>query len=174
MIKTIPLVFCMLFLSLPASADNSVHDTQAFVYYSIPLGGSTAEDKAHKFGFRMDQSWIEPDQVIDMNRIMSRSAMLDFRMTSNAQPRLELHGVDYLARYMVNKADEGEAAAGAATTEEAEPAATGTTQEAPAQAEAEQTEEEETLTSGIMDSLSEVPLGIFIGLGVLGAIAAGG
>lgn len=173
MVKYYPLIICMIFNITHANAAELVHDTQAFVYYKIPIGGSTPEDRAHQYGFRMDHSWIEQDQVIDMNQLMSRNAVMDFRMSSREQPKFEIQGVDYLQKYRVNKADAGSSeAADAAVSGEAQ------AEEAPQTAEAEtapsgQAEAETGITDGVMDSLSEIPIGMYVGMGILAAILAG-
>jgi len=164
-----------MFFNIPhANAADLVHDTQAFLYYKIPIGGSTPGDRAHQYGFRMDQSWIEQDQAIDMNQLMSRKAVMDFRMSSREQTKFEIHGVDYLQKYLISKADAGSSeAADAAVAGEAQ------AEEAPNTAEAktppvEQAEAEKGFTDELTDSLSEIPVGFYIGVGILGAILAGG
>ena len=176
MVRYIPLMLCMILTFTNVPAADPVYDTQTILYYRISFGGSTPKDSAHQFGLRLDQSWIDQDRAIDMNVVMSRNAMMDFRMSSAEPARLEIHGVDYLQKYYASRADAGSSeAADTAVTEETpvEPAATETAGDQGEQT-AEQAEDEPGLTDGIVDSLADVPLGIYIGLGILGAIAAGG
>ncbi len=178
MYKSIMIVIiAMLAIGTSVQAEQQVHDTQAFIYYKIPFGGGAKPERQHQYGFRFDHSYIDQDKGVDLNQLMRKPAALDFNMSANSQPKLEIHGVDYLAAYLANRAD-AKASEGAEVTDEtateAEATEAATSEAETETVSAEPAEEEDTLTSGVMDSLSDVPVGIFIGIAILGAIAAGG
>lgn len=180
MVRLLPVVLFLIFGLSTTSAEEVVHDSHAFVYYKIPFGGGNASERTHQFGLRMDHGWVDQDQGIDLNQVMSRNAALDFKMSVGKQPRLEIHGIDYWQTYVANRADAGpdEAVDAVAESEQAESAQT----EPPeANTEAEvateaATEQEQTSGESILDTLAEsgIPGGVFIGIAILAGIAAGG
>ncbi len=175
MIKYLPVFLFTLLNFTSAVAEDLAHDTQAFIYYKIPIGGSSANDRAHEYGFRMDQSWIDRDQPVDMNSLMKRNAMMDFRMSSREAAKFEIHGVDYLQKYLASRADEAASeGAEAGMMEEAAAEAPAAESAEPAPAPVETAEAEKGFGDEMMDSLTDIPLGIYIGIAIVGAMVAGG
>ena len=182
MLRYIPVMICMVFNSLIVNAADLVPDTQAFLYYKIPFDGATPEDRAHQYGIRMDRSHIERDKAIDMKQLMTRNAVMDFKMSSQSPAKFEVHGVDYLPRYRILKAD-----AGASDSGEEAVVAEDMVTEGEAQAESmEEAAEEETVATGEeaaqqteeaappeKGALDEIPAGVLIGVAALAAILAG-
>lgn len=163
------LIACTMMLTVisGAQAMEPVNDRQLMLYYEVPFGNSSRAGDNHSFGLRLDQTRHAPGDVITLDKLKDKTAVLDFRAGRKGVESFRIHGIDYANELFVARAatEEGAEDSGAAeTTVEDEGAAADTT---------EPVEKEEK--TGFAKTLSEVPLGVVIGgLLFIGILAGAG
>ena len=81
-------------------------EPQAMVYYQIPLGARPAES-AHRFGFRVDEMFLDSNQPADFSRLLGRPAALEFEMDSGGIRTLSVAGYDYMQRFRASRQNDG-------------------------------------------------------------------
>lgn len=150
-----------------AQAIEPVNEHQLMLYYEVPFGSNSRAGDNHSFGLRLDQTSHAPREVVTLDHLKDKTAVLDFRAGQRGVESFKVHGVDYANRLFVARAatEEGAEDTGAAeTTAEDEGAAADTTE--PVEKE-EKTEFEK--------KLAEVPIGVVIGgLLFIGILAGAG
>lgn len=181
----------LLFMSVATNvmAVEPVDEQQIMFYYHIPLGADKQHSK-HEFGLRLDQTSHDPRDVVQLNALEIKPAAMDFRMGYDGVQSFEVRGVDY-AKYLIARAAEGEEApvepatetpaetapVEAAPAEAATPPAEGEATTEPAAAETAATAEVPKEEQGpIAKTISELPVGFFLGaaVGLLILVGAGG
>jgi len=163
------LIACTMMLTVISGtqAIEPVNDRQFMLYYEVPFGGNSSAGDNHSFGLRLDQTSHAPRDVVTLDQLKDKQAVLDFRAGRKGVESVRIHGVEYVNELFVARAatEEGTDDTGAA--------------EAPAEGEeavadtAEPVEEEEK--TEFEKKLAEVPLGVVIGgLLFIGILAGGG
>ena len=88
-----------------ALAVEPVTEQQVMLYYSIPLGGDNPQNKAHKFGLRVDQTTHAPGEIAEFGSLMKKPATFDLQAGHERAYTLKIHGVDYTEKLVVHRAD---------------------------------------------------------------------
>ena len=185
------LFLTVLSVCLNAMAIGPVNDQQIMLYYNIPLGGNSPQDREHKFGLRFDQTTSEPGEITDFDILMKKPAMFDLQSSHEGAYTFKIHGTDYTDKLAVYRADEAEkpkaetaadkeTGANTEAATKAKPGAeTETTTKAEAGAETKGEAEtgeapaEEDKRTIVQKTLDELPFGVVIGVGLLIGLLAG-
>ena len=158
------LVSSFIFISANGHAIEPVLDQHAMLYYQIPLGAANGKEARHNFGFRFDRQMIQPGEVIQYQSLMRQQAVVDVRMGYAGLQELQVNGIDYAGRYHAQHA---------ATTEEAEGNGKGEeVKSGEAKTEEAKTEEgnAEEKKDGTGKFMHDLPFGVIMGVGILGAL----
>ena len=186
-IFTAVLSFMLISLCTSVQAVEPVTDHQVMLYYYIPIGADTNQQKQHKFGLRFDRSMHDPRQAVDISSVVSRPAMLDLQFQHNKNAlAFKVNGIDITERLYVHRADaaegedtgadaamEEEAAMEEAGATEGEVAAEGEVATEAGDAGVEQAEEEKPKKTVVQQTLDDLPFGVIMGVGIGIAIFAG-
>ncbi len=111
-INLLSILCLVLLVPVNSMALEPVNEAHAMFYYQVPFSANKAEQKKHRFGFRMDQTSYKYGEMIQYQQLMNKTAMLDFKMGYEGVQGLYVSGVDYLQRYRLARAaedDQGEA-----------------------------------------------------------------
>ena len=144
----------------PAYAVEPVTDQQVMLYYQIPFGGKSQKERKHNFGIRLDQTQHQPGEIIHINKLVQKPAIMDLQFRKDEKITFKIHGVDYSNRLLVHRADEsgGE-----------QPEMTGTDAEETGESQQETTAEtgdEQQEKNIVQKSLDELPKGVIIGVAI--------
>jgi hypothetical protein len=109
-IKLISILCLIILVPVKSIALEPVSEAHAMIYYQIPFSASKKVEKKHSFGFRMDHTSYEPGEMIEYQKLMTKTAAFDFKMGWEGVQGMYVSGVDYLQLYRLNRAaeDEGE------------------------------------------------------------------
>jgi len=129
-------VLLMSFVSGNSIADQVGVKPVAMLYVAIPLG-TTRNQEQPSFGFRLDNIEYEQGSVVQYNRLLEKSALVDFRMGAHGIQGIYFSGTDYLQRYRIYRQNQQQDGDASATTE-----------------------------TGLKEIFTAAPLGVYIGVGL--------
>jgi hypothetical protein len=129
-------VLLMSFVSGNTIADQAGVKPVAMLYVAIPLG-STNNQEQPSFGFRLDNIDYSQGSIIQYDRLLEQSALMDFRMGTHGIQGIYFSGTDYLQRYRIYRQNQEQTDN---TTATAEP--------------------------GLKEIFTAAPLGVYIGIGL--------
>ena len=98
----------LMLLPLNAQALEPVNEAHAMFYYQVPFSASKVSEKKHSFGFRMDHTSYERGGMIEFQQLMKKTAAFDFKMRHDGVDGMYVSGVDFLQKYRLLRAAEGE------------------------------------------------------------------
>ena len=104
----ISLLSLVILLPVNAMALEPVNEAHAMFYYQVPFSTSKVSEKKHSFGFRMDHTSYERGGMIEFQKLMNKTAAFDFKMKHDGIDGMYVSGVDFLQKYRLLKAAEGE------------------------------------------------------------------
>ncbi len=161
-------------------AVEPVMEQQIMVYYQIPFGGSDQHANKHKFGLRLDRTSHGPYETVQLGNLMKKPAMFDFQMRHAEDYTFKIHGVDYTKKLLAQRADaeEGDEVSAETATDieadmEAEAEAGAETAVADEEVSDEAPEETEKEKTDIQKAIGGAPVGVFIGVILLGVLLVG-
>ncbi|NKB36083.1 MAG: hypothetical protein GKR93_02790 [Gammaproteobacteria bacterium] len=104
----ISMLTLILLIPIQSMALEPVNEAHAMFYYQIPFSTAKVAEKKHSFGFRMDHTSYQNGGMIEYQKLMKKTAAFDFKMGHEGVEGMYVSGVDFLQRYRLARAAEGE------------------------------------------------------------------
>ncbi|MBL1142593.1 MAG: hypothetical protein HND53_11225 [Proteobacteria bacterium] len=105
MLKVFPLFLSLILVSINSHAVEPVLDQQGMFYFNMTFDVGTSTKTEHDFGFRLDRTLLQPDEIMTMNQLTEKPAVFNLKLNDDGLKAFELNGVDYATEYYVVRAD---------------------------------------------------------------------
>lgn len=92
-----------------AQAIEPASEPAMMLYYSVPFGGARRHEAPPVFGFRMQMTSTQSDQLFELGNSAERNAMMDVRYTNQGMQGFYVNGINTLVEKNVINAATGEA-----------------------------------------------------------------
>jgi hypothetical protein len=102
-------VLLVSFVSGNTIADQAGVKPHAMLYVTIPLG-STQNQEQPSFGFRLDNIDYRQGSIVQYDRLLEQSALMDFRVGAHGIQGIYFSGIDYLQRYRIYRQNQEQTA----------------------------------------------------------------
>ena len=143
-----PILFLV---SLKSLAIEPILDQQATLYFNMSFDAGYKKTLVSNYGLRFDRGLIQPDSVMTINQLTTKSAIFDLQLNKYGIKAIELNGINYIDDNYIYNATEADTEV---VTENAE----------------ETVDEPKKKTKGLTHYINKAPTGVLIGI-IIGVVA---